>query len=373
LAGGDGAQQGRGGEGVDQPGGDGDVADPEGFQVQRRWLAVDADVGDPPAGADQFGALLEGLWDADRLDGHVGAEPVGEPLDHPRSLLGRDRGGGAEGGGPLPARLDRVDGHDLGGGVELGAEDGGQADRPGADDGDGVAGLDVAVEDSDLVAGRQDVGQIDGLLVGELVGELVGGGVGEGDPGVLGLDAVDAVAEDPAAAAQALAGVAGAAEAAAPAGGDARQPDAVAFADGADAGPVSRMVPTASWPRIRPGVTSGTSPLRMCRSVPQMVTVSMRTMASVSSISLGSATSSQRLSPGPWYTTARMARLLHGMPLVCPGKPDVSRFRDPGTHGPVMPGSLASCDGAGRPPDRSRDECPSLRGPLAGGRAVAAG
>ena len=34
------------------------------------------------------------------------------------------------------------------------------------------------------------------------------------------------------------------------------------------------MVPTPSWPRIRPLATAGTSPLRMCRSVPQMVVVS---------------------------------------------------------------------------------------------------
>ena len=46
--------------------------------------------------------------------------------------------------------------------------------------------------------------------------------------------------------------------------------------------PTASTVPTASWPRIRPSVTAGTSPLRMCRSVPQMVTASTRTIASVS-------------------------------------------------------------------------------------------
>ena len=35
--------------------------------------------------------------------------------------------------------------------------------------------------------------------------------------------------------------------------------------------PTDSTVPTASWPRIRPSVTAGTSPLRMCRSVPQIV------------------------------------------------------------------------------------------------------
>jgi hypothetical protein len=49
------------------------------------------------------------------------------------------------------------------------------------------------------------------------------------------------------------------------------------------AAPVSTIVPTASWPRMRPSVTVGTSPLRMCRSVPQMVVVSTWTITSVGS------------------------------------------------------------------------------------------
>ena len=45
--------------------------------------------------------------------------------------------------------------------------------------------------------------------------------------------------------------------------------------------PISTISPTASWPSTVPGATSGTSPLRMCRSVPQIVTASTRTTASV--------------------------------------------------------------------------------------------
>src|SRR5436190_19287345 len=71
--------------------------------------------------------------------------------------------------------------------------------------------------------------------------------------------------------------------------------------------PISSTVPTASWPRIRPSVTAGTSPFRMCRSVPQMVTASTRTMASVSASMVGFGTSSHALLPGPWYTSARIA------------------------------------------------------------------
>ena len=63
--------------------------------------------------------------------------------------------------------------------------------------------------------------------------------------------------------------------------------------------PTSCTVPTASWPMMRPSVIAGTSPLRMCRSVPQIVVVSTRTIASLSAASLGLATSSHALAPGP--------------------------------------------------------------------------
>ena len=68
----------------------------------------------------------------------------------------------------------------------------------------------------------------------------------------------------------------------------------------ADRVPTSTTVPTPSCPRILPSVTAGTSPLRMCRSVPQIVVVSTRTTASVASISVGSGTSSQLFLSGPW-------------------------------------------------------------------------
>src|SRR4051812_6346377 len=45
----------------------------------------------------------------------------------------------------------------------------------------------------------------------------------------------------------------------------------------------------------------------MCRSVPQMVTASTRTIASVAAVSPGSAWSAQLRRPGPSYTSAFMA------------------------------------------------------------------
>ena len=56
------------------------------------------------------------------------------------------------------------------------------------------------------------------------------------------------------------------------------------------------LVPEDAARRSRPG----TSPLRMCRSVPQIVVVSTRTMASVGCWIVGSGTSSQAFLPGPW-------------------------------------------------------------------------
>ena len=64
--------------------------------------------------------------------------------------------------------------------------------------------------------------------------------------------------------------------------------------------PVSCTVPTASWPSTVPGVVSGTSPLSMCKSVPQIVELSIRTMMSVGSAIVGSSTLSHPRWPGPW-------------------------------------------------------------------------
>ena len=65
------------------------------------------------------------------------------------------------------------------------------------------------------------------------------------------------------------------------------------------ADPVATTVPTASCPSTRPSGTSGTSPLRMCRSVPQMVTASTRMIASVGSMISGSGADSQSFLPAP--------------------------------------------------------------------------
>ena len=57
---------------------------------------------------------------------------------------------------------------------------------------------DPAVAHPDLETGGQDVGQHDCGLVGHTVGQLVQGVLGEGPRHVIGLGAVDEVAQDPA-------------------------------------------------------------------------------------------------------------------------------------------------------------------------------
>ena len=68
-----------GSKGIHQAGRDGDALDPQRLQAQRRR---------PATWTDQLGALLEGLRDANRLRGHAGAQPVGQPVDLGTGLLG---------------------------------------------------------------------------------------------------------------------------------------------------------------------------------------------------------------------------------------------------------------------------------------------
>ncbi len=65
------------------------------------------------------------------------------------------------------------------------------------------------------------------------------------------------------------------------------------------AAPTESTMPTPSWPRMVPGLHVATSPLRMWRSVPQIVVRVMRTMASPGPASCGFGRSSTFLRPGP--------------------------------------------------------------------------
>ena len=206
---------------------------------------------------------------------------------------------GAEVLGRLEPGVGQIDGDDVTGAEQVSSRDGGEADGPGTDDGHDIAGRDATVEHTDLVGRGQDIGQHQELFVADPRRDRIGGGIGERHPDLLGLGPVDVVTQDPASSAETLPESVVPTEPAPPAGGYARDEHPVADDHVPTAAPTSCTVPTASWPRILPAVTSGRSPFRIWRSLPQMVVASTRMMASVSSISFGSGTSSQLLSFGP--------------------------------------------------------------------------
>jgi len=72
------AQQGRDRGGVDPAGGDGDVADPERLQMQRRGMTMDADVGNMAAWPHKLRAELERLGHTDGFDHDVGTKAMCE-------------------------------------------------------------------------------------------------------------------------------------------------------------------------------------------------------------------------------------------------------------------------------------------------------
>ena len=63
--------------------------------------------------------------------------------------------------------------------------------------------------------------------------------------------------------------------------------------------PICSTMPTPSWPKIRPNSQVGTSPLRMCRSVPQIVVLVIFTIASVGAEIFGLGRSLSAFRPGP--------------------------------------------------------------------------
>src|SRR5580658_3258332 len=65
------------------------------------------------------------------------------------------------------------------------------------------------------------------------------------------------------------------------------------------ADPTWSTMPTPSWPRMQPGLHVGTSPLRMCRSVPQIVVLVTLTIASVGAEICGFGRFSRAFLPGP--------------------------------------------------------------------------
>ena len=230
----------------------------------------------------------------DSLDDDVGAEPCVSSITratgssvpllivHVRTELERF----------LQSRVGEVDRDDAPRREELRGHDRREPYRTGTDDRHRVAGLHAAVQDADLECGREDVCEEDDVFIRQALGHLVDRRVGERTransawrpsivwPKIQPPPPVQrpywplAVWQRPQEVMHET---------------STRSPGSIVVT----AEPTSTMVPTASCPRIVPGLTSGTSPLRMCRSVPQIVAVSMRTIASVGSKSTGSGTASR--------------------------------------------------------------------------------
>ena len=137
-------------------------------------------------------------------------------------------------------------------------------------------------------AGRGDVGEQNALLVAQVVGDLRQVRLGVGDAEILGLDAVDRVAEPPAADHLPVVLVAGAlrldvglAVEAGAAGSDRADQHPVAdLVAGDRVAELRAMTPTGSWPMMRPGAT-GYSSRQMWTSVPQIVVSVTLTIASL--------------------------------------------------------------------------------------------
>lgn len=147
------AHQHRRAGGVDEPHRHRQIIPPQLLEMDLRALAVHADVGDIAAQRDDVLAQLERGGDADRLDHDVAAELVRVVLHRGDGVGGRAHDVRAHRGRGLQAGRVVVDHDDQRWGVELGGQQGGEADGPGADDGDRFAGGDAAGEDADFVPG----------------------------------------------------------------------------------------------------------------------------------------------------------------------------------------------------------------------------
>ena len=143
--------------------------------------------------------------------------------------------GGAEALRHFQAIVVEIDHDDLGGRIELRREQRGEPDRPGADDRHRRTRRDLAVEHAAFEAGRQDVAQHDQRLFVRAFGNRIKARVGVRDADVLGLRAIDLVAENPAAG-RAMRIHAATAVLALAAGRDAGDENAVAGTECGDAG-----------------------------------------------------------------------------------------------------------------------------------------
>lgn len=129
--------------------------------MEVHFLAVYADVGDMAACRDDFLTQLERGGNAHRLNGGINTA-IGRHLHQSFGSLAVgavDGAGGAKAFGHLQAVVIKIDHDDLCRGIKLSGKKRGQTDRSGSDDRDSASGLNLAIENATLEAGRQNVAE----------------------------------------------------------------------------------------------------------------------------------------------------------------------------------------------------------------------
>ena len=173
-----------------------------------------------------------------------------------------------------------------------------EPDRPRADDRYGASWLNFAVEHAAFEACRQDVAEHDQRFFIRPFGNGIEACVGVGSADEFSLCAVDLVAEDPAAGRAVRVHLLAAIHAFA-AGAHAGDQNAISWLERRDGRPDLVDDAHALVAENAAGLAVGTSPLRMCRSVPQIVVFTILTIASVGAVISGFGRSSSAFLPGP--------------------------------------------------------------------------
>jgi hypothetical protein len=183
---------------VDQPGGDGDILVPKLFQMQVDLLSVHTDIGNMPAGSDDLLAKFKSDRDANRLDRRINAALAGHRHDRfcRLAITAVDGRGSAEPLGDLQAIVIQINHDDLGRRIELRGQQRGKTYRPGPNDGDGAARLDLAVQHTALKAGREDIAEHDQRFFVRALGNGVKAHVGVRDADKLRLGSVDGITQE---------------------------------------------------------------------------------------------------------------------------------------------------------------------------------
>ena len=192
----------------------------------------------------------------------------------------------------------KIDNDDVCRGIELRCQERRKADRSGTDNRHRITWIDGAFEHAALIACGQNIAEHHHGILVRAIGNGIKTCIGIRNADKLGLGSINSVAQNPSPCSQWE-------------GMPRLQYSHFAHAVMQEIKtrsplqnlltpvPTSSTTPIPSCPRIRPSATEAKSPFRMCRSVPQIVVLVIRTTASVTSRSAGFGTSSKFFFPGP--------------------------------------------------------------------------